>query len=47
LGPRERAADELGMSGLTATALQRIANEALASAGSVPASKSGTVRVRR
>ena len=50
LGPRERAADELGMSGLTATALQRIANEALASAGgptAVPASKSGAVRVRR
>ena len=50
LGPRERAADELGMSGLTATALQRIANKALASAGgptAVPASKSGAVRVRR
>jgi hypothetical protein len=30
LGPRERAADELGLSGITATTLQRIANEALA-----------------
>jgi hypothetical protein len=49
LGPRERAADELGMSGLTATALQRIANEALASAGPAPVlvSNSGAARVRR
>jgi hypothetical protein len=30
LGPKERAADELGLSGITATTLQRIANEALA-----------------
>jgi hypothetical protein len=29
LGPRERAADELGMSGIMATALQRIASETL------------------
>ena len=36
LGPNERAADELGLSGLTATALQRIANEALTQAGPAP-----------
>jgi len=45
LGPRERAADELGMSGLTATALQRIANEALGSAA--PASRAGNARAHR
>jgi hypothetical protein len=33
LGPRERAADELGMSGIMATTLQRIASETLGRAG--------------
>lgn len=33
LGPRERAADELGMSGIMATALQRIASETLGRTG--------------
>ncbi len=50
LGPKERAADELGLSGLTATALQRIANEALASpgpTGAPPMRGGGPLRTRR
>jgi hypothetical protein len=39
LGSRERAADELGFSGLTTVALQRIAAEALASETRAPAAR--------